>query len=391
MNVFALVVILLILAAFAVDKYVHKQLEKRQLRRCSLVYTLASYAVYLALMLAVVYTQMRADISQVVLGWVFAVALAVLLSKFAYGIALVLSLVPKIWRGASWGFVRHAGAVIGFAVLGYFVYSAVVTTRRVEVVDVEFVSERIPAQFDGYRIVQFSDMHAGMFTRSGGFVDRLVDSINAQHPDLIAFTGDIVNLRTAELYPFLKKLRRLHARDGVVAVTGNHDYGDYARWKTEQERVQSFDELMTLMTDSLGWQVLNNRSIALRRQNDSIDIVGVENWGEPPFKQYGDLDAALANVCDTTYTILLSHNPRHWDCEVVGKTNVDLTLSGHTHAMQTRFGNFSPSAWRYEHWAGATSIGNQWLYVNIGCGEVGIPVRFGATPEITLITLKSKQ
>lgn len=391
MNVFALVVILLILAAFAVDKYVHKQLEKRQLRRCSLIYTLASYAVYLALMLAVVYTQMRADISQVVLGWVFAVALAVLLSKFAYGIALVLSLVPKIWRGASWGFVRRAGAVIGFAVLGYFVYSAVVTTRRVEVVDVEFVSERIPAKFDGYRIVQFSDMHAGMFARSGGFVDRLVDSINAQHPDLIAFTGDIVNLRTAELYPFLKKLRRLHARDGVVAVTGNHDYGDYARWKTEQERMQSFDELMTLMTDSLGWQVLNNRSIALRRQNDSIDIVGVENWGEPPFKQYGDLDAALANVCDTTYTILLSHNPRHWDCEVAGKTNVDLTLSGHTHAMQTRFGNFSPSAWRYEHWAGATRIGNQWLYVNVGCGEVGIPVRFGATPEITLITLKSKQ
>ena len=155
--------------------------------------------------------------------------------------------------------------------------------------------------------------------------------------------------------------------------------------------MQSFDELMTLMTDSLGWQVLNNRSIALRRQNDSIDIVGVENWGEPPFKQYGDLDAALANVCDTTYTILLSHNPRHWDCEVAGKTNVDLILSGHTHAMQTRFGNFSPSAWRYEHWAGATSIGNQWLYVNVGCGEVGIPVRFGATPEITLITLKSKQ
>ena len=140
MNVFALVVILLILAAFAVDKYVHKQLEKRQLRRCSLVYTLASYPVYLTLMLAVVYTQMRAATSQVVWGGVLAVALAVLLSKVAYGIALVLSLVPKIWRGASWGFVRHAGAVIGFAVLGYFVYSAVVTTRRVEVVDVEFVS-----------------------------------------------------------------------------------------------------------------------------------------------------------------------------------------------------------------------------------------------------------
>ncbi|MGM9842009.1 MAG: metallophosphoesterase [Candidatus Limisoma sp.] len=391
MNVFALVVILLFVASLIVDSQVYKWLFVRSLRKCLRIYIFVSVAVYLALFLAIAYTQLRADIPPAVLGWGFCVALAVLMSKFTLCIALVLALIPKIWRATPWRSVRRVGVVLAFAVIGYFVYSAAVTSRRIEVVDAEFASERIPAKFDGYRIVQFSDLHVGMFARSGKFVDRLVDSINAQQPDLIAFTGDIVNLRTAELRPFVKKLRRLHARDGVVAVTGNHDYGDYARWNSEEEYAQNFDELMTLMTDSLGWQVLNNRSIALHRRNDSIDVVGVENWGEPPFKQLGNLKATLANVSDSTYTILLSHNPRHWDCEVAGKTNVDLTLSGHTHAMQTRFGGWSPSSWRYEHWAGAYSRGNQWLYVNIGCGEVGLPVRFGATPEITLITLKSKQ
>ncbi|MDD6668051.1 MAG: metallophosphoesterase, partial [Bacteroidales bacterium] len=342
MNYFALVVIILFVASLIVDSQVYNRLFVRSLRKCALTYSVVSVFVLAALLLAIVFTLLRADIPQAVLGWVFCVALAVLLSKFTLGIALLLASIPKLWHGNSWRSVRRVGVVLAFAVIGYFVYSAAVTSRRIEVVDAEFASERIPAKFDGYRIVQFSDLHVGMFARSGKFVDRLVDYINAQQPDLIVFTGDIVNFRTAELHPFIKLMQRLHARDGVVAVTGNHDYGDYARWKTEQERVQSFDELMTLMTDSLGWQVLNNRSIALRRQNDSIDIVGVENWGEPPFKQYGDLDAALANVCDTTYTILLSHNPRHWDCEVAGKTNVDLTLSGHTHAMQTRFGSWSP-------------------------------------------------
>lgn len=391
MNYLALVVILLFVASLIVDSQVYNRLHARSLRKCLRIYILASVAVYSALFLAIAYTLLRADVPQVMLGWGFCVALAVLLSKFTLGIALVLARIPKIWRATPWRSVRRVGVVLAFAVIGYFVYSAAVTSRRIEVVDAEFASERIPAKFDGYRIVQFSDLHVGMFARSGKFVDRLVDSINAQQPDLIAFTGDIVNLRTAELRPFVKKLRRLHARDGVVAVTGNHDYGDYARWNSEEEYAQNFDELMTLMTDSLGWQVLNNRSIALRRRNDIIDVVGVENWGEPPFKQLGNLKAALANASDSTYTILLSHNPRHWDCEVVGKTSVDLTLSGHTHAMQTRFGSWSPSAWRYEHWAGAYSRGNQWLYVNVGCGEVGLPVRFGATPEITLITLKSKQ
>lgn len=391
MNYFALVVIILFVASLIVDSQVYNRLFVRSLRKCALTYSVVSVFVLAALLLAIVFTLLRADIPQAVLGWVFCVALAVLLSKFTLGIALLLSSIPKLWHGNSWRSVRRVGVVLAFAVIGYFVYSAAVTSRCIEVVDAEFASERIPAKFDGYRIVQFSDLHVGSFARRGKFVDRLVDSINAQQPDLIVFTGDIVNFRTAELRPFIKSLQRLHVRDGVVAVTGNHDYGDYARWKTEQERVQSFNELMTLMTDSLGWQVLNNRSIALRRQNDSIDIAGVENWGEPPFKQLGNLKAALANVSDSTYTILLSYNPRHWDCEVVGKTNVDLTLSGHTHAMQIRFGSWSPSAWRYEHWAGAYNRGNQWLYVNIGCGEVGLPVRFGATPEITLITLKSKQ
>ena len=216
------------------------------------------------------------------------------------------------------------------------------------------------------------------------------------------FTGDIVNRKTDEILPFVNILKRLKAPLGVYSVMGNHDYGDYTDWPHEQAHAADTRQLRAIQT-GMGWNLLcNTHKFIYSAQGDSIAMIGVENWGEPPFKQYGDLKKAYptANkIGDNNFKILLSHNPMHWHNEVREYTDIDLTLSGHTHAMQVLIGGigtgFTPSSWRYPEWGGLYThkgadgaIRN--LYVNIGCGEVAIPARIGASPEITLITLHSK-
>lgn len=201
-----------------------------------------------------------------------------------------------------------------------------------------------------------------------------------------------MNNRSSELIPFIPSLRNLEAKDGIVSILGNHDYGDYAKWKTESAKRDNLDWLVRIEEDSLNWRLLRNEHFFLKNGNDSIAIIGVENWGEPPFSTHGDLNKAYPDINDKHFKLLLSHNPKHWDIEVC-HTPVDLTLSGHTHAMQWYY--------RLENGngrlpLGSTNIGKaymkkwKYLYVNIGIGEVGLPIRIGATPELTVFTLKSK-
>ena len=202
-----------------------------------------------------------------------------------------------------------------------------------------------------------------------------------------------MNNRSSELIPFIPSLRNLEAKDGIVSILGNHDYGDYAKWKTESAKRDNLDWLVRIEEDSLNWRLLRNEHFFLKNGNDSIAIIGVENWGEPPFSTHGDLNKAYPDINDKHFKLLLSHNPKHWDIEVC-HTPVDLTLSGHTHAMQMVLSvgkwKWSPSAWKYEHWQGLYEKNGKYLYVNIGIGEVGLPIRIGATPELTVFTLKSK-
>ena len=215
-----------------------------------------------------------------------------------------------------------------------------------------------------------------------------------------------MNRNTEELRPFLNVLSRLDAKDGVISVLGNHDYGDYMHWDSEKERAANLS-LLNDWEKEMGWDLLNNEYRVLKNGNDSIAIIGVENWGEPPFHQYGNLKESYnpsgdsaRDLNDDNYKILLSHNPEHWNREVTKISNIDLTLAGHTHAMQSEirlFGcKWSPAVLRYPLWGGLYSRQNvdgslSQLYVNIGCGEVGIPARFGsAYPEITEITLRKK-
>lgn len=283
-------------------------------------------------------------------------------------------------------------------------WGVVYTRHQISVEKVEIMSPRLPASFNNYKIVQFSDAHVGTWGNDTVFVSRLVNTINSLKPDMIVFTGDIVNRETIEMEPFLSILSRLHARDGVFSIMGNHDYGDYVDWSSSEAK-QANRALMKAWQKQIGWQLLDNDRRFIKHGKDSIVLIGVENWGEPPFHQYGKLTDAyplnrdsVYNLNDNRYKILLTHNPEHWRREVTRISNVDLTLSGHTHAMQLMFvigdWRWSPSSFKYKNWGGLYSAESKSgtpmdIYVNIGSGEVGMPSRIaGAYPEITEIILK---
>lgn len=278
------------------------------------------------------------------------------------------------------------GGALGMVVFGGILYGALSGYRHLEVKQVRYASPRLPAGFDGYRIVQLSDIHLGSWAHQPEVIEELVAKVNALHPDLILFTGDLVNQRSTELDPFVEILGRLHASDGVYSVLGNHDYGDYYRWSSPEEKQADRQHLLR-QEARMGWQLLNNDHCLLYSRGDSLTLAGVENDGEPPFPQHADLQRALAGS-DSLFTILLSHNPTHWRREVLPQSRVDLTLSGHTHAMQVVLFGRSLSTLRYPEWRGFYYEGTRALYVNIGIGYVGLPFRFGARPEITLLTLE---
>ena len=255
--------------------------------------------------------------------------------------------------------------------------------------EVSYASPDLPAAFDGYRIVQVSDLHVGTFASHPEAVRRVVEAVNAQQPDLIAFTGDLVNYHAEELIPFSAELARLHARDGVVSILGNHDYMSYYDWPSEQARQANLAQLVSRQRD-MGWRLLLNDNVVVRRGADSIAIVGVENDGQPPFPQRGDLVRAQRGVERAGFKVLLSHDPTHWRRSVLPTTDVDLTLSGHTHGMQLKLGGFSPASWFYDEWGGFYYEGGRALHVSLGAGEVLMPFRLGAWPEINVITLRKK-
>lgn len=288
-------------------------------------------------------------------------------------------------------------AVVVTLLVSYYIGHNI-TRLSVEVKHASIVSGKVPPGFNGFKIAQISDFHIHSFDRQNEqqFFADLVAQLKAQQPDIIVFTGDLVTARAAEAYPFREELSQLHKATGapIYSILGNHDYADYMHSFDALRRQQDVDSLITLQQQA-GWTMLNNASTYIYNNEDSILLVGVENIGEPPFSVYGDLGKAMDAAgglerAETAFTILLSHNPTHWRSEVLPHTQIDLTLSGHTHAMQFRIGNWSPSKWKYPEWMGLYQEGKQYLYVNTGLGCVGPSIRIGVRPEITILTLMNE-
>lgn len=282
-----------------------------------------------------------------------------------------------------------AAFILALSVLGIFVIRF-----QFRVIEQTVESKHIPRSFDGYRIVQISDLHLGTSKRNKKAFTQMVDMVNALEGDLVVFTGDIVNNFSTELEGWIQVLNKIESKGKIYAILGNHDYGDYVKWTSSQDKQQNFRDIINFF-EQVNWELLRNEHTYLTQNEDSILLAGVENWGHPPFPQYGDLEKSLPDTIKNP-VILLSHDPSHWDAEV--KTHpapIFLTLAGHTHGFQ--FGirsswlNLSPVSLRYDKWGGLYQHEDKYMYVNVGAGTIGFPGRIGMRPEITLITLKTSK
>lgn len=326
------------------------------------------------------------------LMWFLYCYFSIYVPKYLFIIIDLLGKVPQLWHRRRIKGFAHAGITVAVLTFGLMWWGALVNRYRIEVKEIEFADPSMPSSFEGLTIAQISDLHTGSYGSDTTYVAKVVETVNALHPDIIVFTGDIVNRRSKELKPFVSTLSRLNAPLGVYSVLGNHDYGDYYAWDSADDKEANMQELYRMQHD-MGWTLMNNSAHTFHAGPDSLVLIGVENIGDPPFPIYGDLDKAYpGDLADSAFKILLSHNPAHWVDDIAGSPdkNIALTLSGHTHAMQMELFGLSPATFRYDTWGGmyADIDSTRRLYVNIGIGEVGVPARIGATPEITLFTLR---
>lgn len=270
-------------------------------------------------------------------------------------------------------------------VMGWFAFGFIEGWKRLELRHITFTSPDLPPYFDGYRLVQITDFHLGSFPPGNDFVQKVVDATNNEEPDMILFTGDLVNNQASEVEPYLDTLGQLHAPDGIYSIWGNHDYCEYGNnhsigaLKRNRRMLYGYQE-------SLGWHQLMNEHHVVSHGMASIAVIGVENPGQPPFTNRSNLKKAMKGLNPDMFKILLSHDPHHWRKEVVGK-KIQLTLAGHTHAGQLKIGKWTPARMAFKEWGGAYRIGEQMLYVSSGIGG-SFPFRLGAWPELTVITLK---
>lgn len=288
-------------------------------------------------------------------------------------------------------FLSWMGITAGTGIFGSLLYGFS-NKYKYQVRKIQLKYENLPASFKGTKIVQISDIHSGSFLNKAA-VSHGVDQILQEKPDIILFTGDLVNDRATEMKEYMDVFGKLRAPMGVYSTLGNHDYGDYVEWPSEGvTKAQNLEAIKQVHAD-LGWRLLMNEHVALEKEGEKIALIGIENWSaKARFPKHGRMDLAYAGTEKYPFKILMSHDPSHWDAQVRPQyTDIDLTLSGHTHGMQ--FGveipgfKWSPVQYMYKEWAGLYEEGKQKLYVNRGLGFIGYPGRVGILAEITVIEL----
>ncbi|MFI5171252.1 MAG: metallophosphoesterase [Chitinophagales bacterium] len=293
-------------------------------------------------------------------------------------------------RSETWSIIV---LIIAGSLTAAFIYGALFNVYNYKVRKVPVKLIRLPKSFDGLKVVQISDIHSGSLSDKHA-IQKAVDKINKLEPDLIFFTGDLVNNIAVEAMEFVDIFSQLKAVHGVYSILGNHDYGDYMYWTNQEDKIKNL-ELLKSLHQKMGWRLLLNEHVHIEKENDAIVVAGVENWSaRKGFHSYGKLEKALNGIQDAFTVLLLSHDPSHWEAEILDHpAKVDITFSGHTHGMQFGFEFFnikwSPVKYFYKQWAGLYSKKDQHLYVNRGFGVIGYPGRVGILPEITLFTLHS--
>ncbi len=344
-------------------------------------------------------------------NYVFAILVGLFFAKL---IATVFFLTDDLRRGALWlmskifpgtgaqymsnngggiprsTFLSWMGIGLGSSLFGTLLYGFS-NKYNYQVKRIKLSFPNLPASFKGMKLVHISDIHSGSFQHKKA-VSHGIDLILQQNPDLILFTGDLVNDRASEMDDYKDIFARLKAPMGVYSTLGNHDYGDYVAWPTAMEKTANLEALKKVHSD-MGWRLLMNEHVKLERNGEQIALLGIENWGaKGRFPKYGKMNEAYPGTENTAFKILMSHDPSHWDAQIRTEyPDIDLMLAGHTHGMQFGIENpyfkWSPVQWMYKQWAGLYEEGKQKLYVNRGFGFIGYPGRVGILPEITVIEL----
>lgn len=287
-------------------------------------------------------------------------------------------------------FISQAGIILAGINFSSLVYGTIKGKYQYKLHKQTIYFPDLPDKFDGFKIIQLSDIHSGSFDNPDA-VQKGIDIVKAQKADMFVFTGDIVNNKAEELIPWINHFNQIKAPYGQYSILGNHDYGDYVPWESKIAMENNLDHLKELHKE-LGYRLLLNENVDIEKDGQKISLIGVENWGEG-FVKKGDLNKAVENIDTDRFKILLSHDPSHWDEEVKDHpSNIHLTLSGHTHGMQmgieTPKFKFSPVQFRYKNWAGLAEEKGKYLYVNRGFGFIGYSGRIGIWPEITVLELR---
>lgn len=384
------IAILLILMAVVPDLYIDRRFLRRikgrraMLRR--LLWWLPTLGMIAYTMVFVFDRQFAPSDIKILNVYLFLVGLLITPKcLFALCSAIGWGVKKMIRRKANYGNI--VGVVM--VVLNWYVlfYGSFVGFDQITVREMTYESAELPKAFDGYRIVQFSDAHVGTYI--GGrehLLSAVVDTINAQSPDMVVFAGDLQNREPQEIRPFVDVLGGIKAKDGVFSVIGNHDYADYIE-ATPDIKAENEKETRELER-KMGWRLLVNEHEVVRRGTDSIVIAGLDNDGDgKKFPQRGDVRKALEGVSDSAFVVMAEHDPTCWRRKILPESRAQLTLSGHTHAMQFMIGNWSPASFVYKEWGGVFYEGARALIVSTGIGGF-IPFRFGVPGEIVVITMR---
>ncbi len=361
---------------------------------------------FLAFMLLTFATRLGYNIK--IITWIIWTMLLTMLPQNVYAIFYAINDIIHVFTKRSYKWLHYVGLVSAIIVT-VGIIMGMVNRHNLRVREVTIYSKNLPKEFEGMRIAHITDLHLGNLTPRDNYLKKIVTKLNEIKPDMLVCTGDMINISAKEVEGLDGLFASVNAPLGRYAVMGNHDYGDYKKWKSKEAKEANLmsayeaygrvgfvllNDSAVQITNNKGQSIDNTTHSTLNSQLSTISVIGVENWGKPPFPRYGDLAKATKGFEPAQFNILLSHDPSHWREEVVKQEYkyIDLTLSGHTHSAQIglNLGKFkwSPSQWIFDEWDGLYQEGNQYLFISRGLGYVGIPFRLGMPAEISVIELK---
>lgn len=343
-----------------------------------------------------------------IITWIIWTMLLTMLPQNVYAIFYAINDIIHVFTKRSYKWLHYVGLVSAI-IMTVGIIMGMVNRHNLRVREVTIYSKNLPKEFEGMRIAHITDLHLGNLTPRDNYLKKIVTKLNEIEPDMLVCTGDMINISAKEVEGLDGLFASINAPLGRYAVMGNHDYGDYKKWESKEAKEANLmsayeaygrvgfvllNDSAVQITDNKGESIDNTSHSTLNSQLSTISVIGVENWGKPPFPRYGDLAKATKEFEPAQFNILLSHDPSHWREEVVKQEYkyIDLTLSGHTHSAQIglNLGKFkwSPSQWIFDEWDGLYQEGNQYLFISRGLGYVGIPFRLGMPAEISVIELK---